>query len=141
MKKIGKRRTGGRNEAGRITVRHRGGGHKRYLRILEKDTTAGIYTRTEYDPNRTGRLAVVRLEGNKYGYKLLGGEIGGEIKAIRLKNVQVGQEIYKVGGGVARAAGTACKVIKQTEGETFVRLPSGVIQSFNNDNTCFLGRV
>lgn len=157
MKKIGQRKTGGRNNRGRITVRHRGGGEKRLRREIEyregghKIEIGGKITRIEYDPNRTAYVG--ECEGYKRKvYKIIGGKegeekIGREIRVVRIKEVGVGEEVYKVSvrkgeeGKIARAAGAGCKVIKQGEKETIIRLPSGEIGGINKENTCYKGKV
>ena len=89
---IGKRSTGGRNNTGRITVRHRGGGHKKRIRIIDfkrNDNCSHRVERFEYDPNRNGELMLLRnLSTNELSY------------VIRVIGVEVGQVIYNYGGGV-----------------------------------------
>lgn len=153
------RKTGGRNNRGRITVRHRGGGQKRLERVLEyergehKIEMTGVVQRIEYDPNRTAYVAECEGYERKI-YKIIGGEegriepqIGKEIKVVKLKEVGVGESVYKVSlrggeeGKIARAAGAGCKVIKQGEKETVVRLPSGEVVEIRGENTCYQGVV
>lgn len=80
MNKIGKRRTGGRNNKGRITIRHRGGGQKRLIRVLEKGEIGGRIERIEHDANRTGYVGVCVSEKPngevRRVYKLIGGDKG-----------------------------------------------------------------
>lgn len=157
MRKIGQRKTGGRNNRGRITVRHRGGGQKRLIREIEyreggkKIEMGGVITRMEYDPNRTAYVGECTGYKRKV-YKIIGGregeeKIGREIRVVRLKEVGVGEEVYKVSvrkgeeGKLARAAGAGCKVIKQGEKDTVIRLPSGEIGGVNRENTCYVGKV
>lgn len=162
--KRGKRRTGGRNNQGKITIRHRGGGHIRMIRELEREERSGVVTRIEWDSNRTGLIGEVQGYKKKV-YKLLGGGIGGQtasmpqtidhtntaqltlIKVARLKDVNVGGTVYKVGmrvgqtGKIGRAAGAQCTVIKQGEKKTTIRMPSGQIRELENGNVCTLGCV
>lgn len=159
MKKIGLRKSGGRNNKGRITVRHRGGGSKRMLRELEyvsgehKIEVGGVVERLEYDPNRTAYVGVCRGQGGREVYKIIGGEekgksmIGKEIRAVRVKEVEVGGEIYKVSvregqeGKIARAAGAKCKIIKIEGKDAVIRLPSGKVGKIKASNTCYRGEV
>lgn len=151
------RSTGGRNNRGRITVRHRGGGEKRLERILEyekgshKIEMTGVVKRIEYAPNITGKVAECEGYGRKF-YKVLGGEegtvgVGKEIRVVKLKEVAVGESVYRVSirggeeGKIARAAGAGCKIIKQGEKETMVRLPSGRVVEIKGENTCYRGEV
>ena len=151
---IGITKTGGRNNRGRITVRHRGGGHKRLYREIEytregyKYNIKGTITAIKYDPNRTAYLARCENEGKLF-YKILGDqyEIGQTIKAYKLKDVGIGEEVYNVSnrkgerGKYVRASGAKSKVLKQTEFETVIRLPSGQIKILNNENECNIGGV
>lgn len=152
----GIRRTGGRNSQGRITVRHRGGGHRRIYRVVDfhrpAATPAGVVQRVEYDPNRSARIALVRHTGqedkrlaSQYSYILApqGVVDGDEVhcgpdapirpgNTLPLSAIPVGMEIHNVelrpgrGGQLARAAGTACTLIKKgDDGYAVVRLPSG----------------
>jgi large subunit ribosomal protein L2 len=100
MKKIGQRKTGGRNNRGRITVRHRGGGQKRMKREIEYREgghmieMGGVIKRIEYDPSRTAYVG--ECEGYKRkSYKIVGGregeeKIGREIRVVKIKEVGVG---------------------------------------------------
>lgn len=151
------RKSGGRNNRGRITVRHRGGGQKRLERVLEygkgghEIEMTGVVRRIEYDPNRTAYVA--ECEGYQQKcYKIVGGigaeeMIGKELKVVKLKDIGVGEMVYKVSlrggerGKIARAAGAGCKVIKQGEKETIVRLPSGEVVGIRSENTCYEGIV
>jgi len=159
MKKVGIRKTGGRNNKGRITVRHRGGGAKRLLRELEyvrdghKIAVGGVVERIEYDPNRTAHIGVCSTYGGQEVYKILGKTtveekmIGKRIVGVKVKDVEVGNSIYNVSvregqvGKIARAAGAKCKVIK-IEGKTAViRMPSGKVGAIQAENLCYKGEV
>lgn len=163
MKKVGMRKKGGRNHHGRITVRHIGGGYKRKYRELEyRESThvtelSGQITRLEYDPNRTAYIAAC-TDGKRNYYKIVGGQqplttsveqavIGTELKVVTLGTVPVGGTVYNVslkvgkGGQIARTRGAACKIVKQEESTTVVRLPSSEIKRLNNKNTCQEGEV
>ena len=151
---IGLRKSGGRNNRGRVTIRHRGGGHKRLYRHLEysynnyKYLLSGEIKRIEYDPNRTAFIAEC-LNGNKTFFKILGGinNIGKKIHVVKLKHVGIGDEIFNVSlnagqlGKIGRASGAKCKVLKQSEKYTVIRMPSHQIKVLNNENFCILGSV
>lgn len=151
------RSTGGRNNQGRITVRHRGGGQKRLERVLEYEKDGhmiemtGIIRRIEYTPNQTAQVAECQSYRRKI-YKIVGGtagamEVGKEIKVKRLQDAAVGESVYKVSlragqvGKIARAAGAGCIVIKQGGAGTVVRLPSGQVVEMRGANTCYTGVV
>ena len=158
LKHIGMRKQGGRNNLGRMTVRHRGGGHKRLYRELEFQSSghtmeiSGKIKRIEYDPNRTAYLAECINRNHRF-YKILGGQelkksmIGQEIKVVKLKEVGVGDEVYKVGirqgqkGKIGRASGTHCKILKQGDSYTVIRMPSQEVKRINNESQCTLGEV
>lgn len=124
-----------------------------YERGRHKIEVTGEITRIEYDPNRTAYIGECTSYGRK-AYKIIGGpegevEVreGREIKVIRVKDVRVGEKVYKVSqrggeqGKIARAAGAGCKVIKQGEGKTVIRLPSGEVKEIGGENTCYEGVV
>jgi large subunit ribosomal protein L2 len=158
MKKIGMRKSGGRNNRGRITVRHRGGGQKRLMRELDyregshQIEMSGKIVGIAYDPNRTAYLGECEGYNKRKSYKILGGEegkekLGKEIKVVKLKEVGVGEEVYKVSlrageeGKVARAAGARSKIVKQGGKVTIIRMPSGEIGKVNAESTCYIGVV
>jgi len=158
------KRTGGRNNTGRITSRHRGGRHKRQYRIIDfKRDKRGIPATVEtieYDPNRSARIALVRYEDGEYRYILapdnlkVGDTIiagpNAEFKdgnALPLKNIPVGLFIHNIelkpgkGGQLARSAGVFAQLVGLDERYAQVKLPSGEIR--NILNTCYatIGRV
>lgn len=151
------RSTGGRNNRGRITVRHRGGGQKRLERVLEyekdghKIEMTGVISQIEYTPNQTGQIAVCQGYKRRKIYKIVGGpegmEVGNVIKVKRLQDAAVGESVFKVSlragqvGAIARAAGAGCIVIKQSQKGTVVRLPSGQVVEMRGANTCYTGKV
>ena len=160
---IGKRKKGGRNNTGRITVRHRGGGHKKLYRIIDfkgRKNMEGKVVSIEYDPNRSSRIALVHyIDGIKsyliapYGLKV--GDIincgeNAEIKTgnrLPLKNIPEGLQIFNIemvpgkGGQIVRSAGTLATLMVKGEKYAQVRLPSGEVRLF--DLNCFatLGQV
>ena len=149
LRKIGGRKTGGRNNTGRITVRHRGGGHKRMIRELEREERTGKVLRIEYDPNRTAYLGVCSTYGGRSVYKIMGqGQgIGSEIRVTEIGKIGVGEEVYKVGiregqqGKMGRASGVSCKIVKQGEEKTVVRLPSKEVKEVSSRSICTIGSV
>jgi large subunit ribosomal protein L2 len=141
------KKTGGRNTSGKITIRHRGGGHKRLLRVIDfkrdKRDIPGKIAAIEYDPNRRANIALIHYAdgekryilapiGLKIGDSLLAGEKA-EIKpgnALPLKKIPVGTPIHNLeltqgkGGQLVRGAGTAA-LIQAKEGKfATVQLPS-----------------
>ena len=139
---------GGRNNAGRITARRRGGGHKRRYRIIDfrrrKFDTSATVERLEYDPNRSAFIALIRYEDGDLAYilapqRLREGDsvVAGErvdIKpgnALPMENIPVGTIIHNVemkpgrGGQIARAAGTYVQLVGKDSGYAQLRLSSG----------------
>jgi len=141
----------GRNNKGRITVRHQGGGHKRKYRIIDfkrnKDGIPGRVATIEYDPNRSANIALIHYadgekryilapNGLKVGQEILSGE-NADIKlgnALPLKNIPVGTIIHNVelkpgrGGQLARSAGAEAQILGREEKYTLVRLASGEVR-------------
>ncbi len=145
------RRHGGRNAYGRVTVRHRGGGHQRRLRILdfrrEKHGIPAVVASIEYDPNRTARLALLHYADGekryilapvdlKVGDSLMSGPTA-EIRAgnsLPISNIPIGTLIHNIelksgkGGQIVRSAGGSAQLLGK-EGEfAQVRLPSGEVR-------------
>src|SRR5260370_5127231 len=135
----GLRQKGGRNNAGRITVRWRGGGHKRRYRIVDfkrrKDDAPATVERLEYDPNRTAFIALIRYPDGEQSYilapqRLRSGDIvvSGErvdVKpgnAMPLRNMPLGTIVHNVemkpgkGGQIARSAGTYVQLVGREQG-------------------------
>ena len=141
----------GRNNQGKITVRHQGGGNKRAYRIIDfkrnKDNVVGTIATIEYDPNRTANIALVHYEdgiktyilapkGLKAGQKIESGEhadiqIG---NALPLANIPEGTVIHNIelkpgkGGQLIRSAGTSAQVLGHEGKYTLVRLNSGEVR-------------
>jgi large subunit ribosomal protein L2 len=160
----GKREQGGRNNHGRITVRWRGGGHKRRFRIIDfkrtkRDMSAEV-VRLEYDPNRSGFIALVRYEDGELSYilapqRLKEGDkvVSGErvdVKpgnAMPMKNMPVGTIIHNVemkpgkGGQMARAAGTYAQLVGRDAGYALLRLSSGEVRMVRADCRATVGAV
>ncbi|ACJ75663.1 MAG TPA: 50S ribosomal protein L2 [Thermosipho africanus] len=145
------KKTGGRNSYGRVTVRFRGGGHKRRYRIIDfKRDKVGIPARVvsiEYDPNRTARIAllvyadgekryILAPQGLNVGDTVLNGP-DAEIKpgnALPLENIPVGTIVHNVefipgkGGQIARSAGTSCQLMAKEGKYALLRMPSGELR-------------
>ncbi len=141
-------KSGGRNNHGRMTVRHRGGGHKRTYRKIDfkrrKWDVPATVERLEYDPNRTAFIALVKYEDGELAYilapqRLAAGDVvvAGEkvdVKpgnAMPLRSVPIGTIVHNVelrpgaGGKIARAAGTYVQLVGRDQGYAILRLSSG----------------
>ena len=158
------KRSGGRNNTGRITMRHVGGGAKRHYRLVDfkrnkvdmPATVVGI----EYDPNRTCRIALIQYTDGTKSYILapVGLEVGASVistlkadpkpgNAMPLKSVPLGTVIHNIellpgsGGKVARAAGQQAILSNREAGFGLVKMPSGEIRRFNENCLCTIGQV
>ncbi len=161
---IPKKRTGGRNNQGKITVRHRGGGAKRRIRIIDfrrdKWGVPGKVVAIEYDPNRSARIALVQYADGERRYILcpLGlavGETvmagpGAEVKpgnALPLREIPVGTLVHNIevhkgkGGQLVRSAGAAAQVLGREERYVLVRLPSGEVRRILGECMATVGQV
>jgi large subunit ribosomal protein L2 len=141
-------KTGGRNNRGRITAYHRGGGHKRSYRLIDfkrrKLGFPAVVERLEYDPNRTGFIALIKYEDGELSYilapqRLAVGDtviaaVAADVKpgnAMQLSAIPVGTLVHNVelkpgkGGQVARSAGSYAQIVGRDQGYTVVRLNSG----------------
>lgn len=157
-------RSSGRNNRGVITVRHRGGGHKRLYREIDfRRDKIGIPARVstiEYDPNRNARIALLRYEDGEKRYILQPrGLIVGEIimsdinapilngNCLPLRNIPLGAEVHNVefqpgsGGQLARAAGTLVEVLAKEGNFVTVRLPSKEIRLISKHCWATIGQV
>ena len=160
----GLRSHGGRNNTGRITVRFRGGGHKRRYRLVDfkrdKVDVAGTIARLEYDPNRTAFIALIEYADGEKRYILapqrvaVGDQVvAGEkvdIKpgnALPLKNIPVGTIVHNVelkvgkGGQIARSAGTYVQLIGKDQGYAQLRLSSGELRVVRGECMATIGAV
>ena len=157
------KKTGGRNNRGRVTVRHRGGGHKRRYRIIDfKRDKGGIATvkSIEYDPNRTARIALVLFEDGTKRYivapdTVVVGDIvqsGGSVPVITgnsrpLGTLPTGTLVHNVestpgkGGQIAKSAGVVAQVMAHESGYTLVRLPSGEMRRLLSECSATVGQV
>ena len=158
------RKRGGRNSSGRMTVRHRGGGHKRRLRIIDfKRDKAGVpgeVVSHEYDPNRSARIALIKYRDGDWRYILApnGLKVGDQIEAgekaeIRLGNalplraIPAGTLVHNVelkvgkGGQVVRSAGSSAQVLAKEDKYTLLRLPSGEMRYVLSECMATVGQV
>jgi large subunit ribosomal protein L2 len=145
------KKTGGRNEKGRITSRHRGGGHKRRYRIIDfKRNKVGIPARVatiEYDPNRSARIALLHYADGEKRYILapLNLSVGDSVissseadikpgNTLPLKNIPLGTHIHNIeltmgkGGQIVRSAGTYAQLMAKEDRYAQVKLPSGEVR-------------
>jgi large subunit ribosomal protein L2 len=158
------RKKGGRNNQGRVTVRHRGGGAKRMLRIIDfkrdKIGIDGEVAAIEYDPNRSAYIGLVRYTDGEKRYILapLGLSVGqtivsgpsAEVKvgnSMPLGQIPVGVMIHNIelqprkGGQIVRSAGTAAQIIGREETYSLVKLPSGEVRRILNKCMATIGQV
>lgn len=158
------KRHGGRNNQGRLTVRHQGGGHKRAYRIIDfkrdKFHIPCVVKTIEYDPNRNARIALVQyVDGEKryilaphslrVGDKLMAGPQA-EIRdgnALPLRNIPLGTILHNVeltigkGGQLGRAAGTQIQLLAKEGRYATLRLPSGEMRMVNMDCMASIGQL
>jgi large subunit ribosomal protein L2 len=160
----GARKKGGRNNYGRLTVRHRGGGHKRRFRIIDfrrdKVDVPGKVVSVEYDPNRSARIALISyLDGEKAyilwpdGLKVGETIVAGDRVDIRpgncmpLKNIPMGTMVHNVemkigkGGQIIRSAGTYGQLMAKDQGYVQLKLPSGEVRSVIDRCRATIGQV
>ena len=158
------RKSGGRNAHGRITVRHRGGGHRRFIRLVDfkrdkRDIPAKVAA-IEYDPNRTARLALLHYADGekryivapidlKVGDTVMAGA-GAEIRSgnsLPISNIPVGTLIHNVeikdgrGGQLVRSAGGAAQLLAKEGDFAQVRLPSGEVRLVRQTCYATIGQV
>lgn len=158
-----KKRSGGRNNTGRITCRHIGGGHKRKYRLIDfkrTKTEAAEVKTIEYDPNRTCRIALIEYTDGTKSYILapVGLEVGTTVQAgegaapkvgnaMPLKSIPLGTAIHNIelrpgcGGKVARSAGQQAVLSNREGGYALVRMPSGEIRRFHENCSATIGQV
>ena len=154
----------GRNNKGRITVRHRGGGHKRKYRIIDfkrsKIGIEGIVDSIQYDPNRSSNLALIKYKDGDWSYILSpeGLKVGATVisdektdvsigNCMPLKNIPSGSEVHNIelnagqGAKLVRSAGNSAQVLA-TEGEhTLIRLPSGEMRRIHKECKATIGSL
>lgn len=161
---VGLKKSGGRNNTGRITVRHIGGGHKKRYRLVDFrrnkfDVTAQV-ERIEYDPNRTSFIALVSYQDGEKSYILApaGLSVGDKIisstnadiktgNTIPLINIPVGTIVHNVemkpgkGGQIARSAGSYVQIVGKDRDYVQLRLSSGEIRLINSSCLATIGTV
>lgn len=158
------RKSGGRNAYGRITVRHRGGGHKRMYRIIDfkrdKDGIPAKVATIEYDPNRSAHIALLHYADGEKRYILapLGLKVGDTVmsgpdadirpgNALPLANIPVGTMVHNMelvpgkGGQLARAAGMSAQLLAKEGDYAHVRLPSGEVRLISLECKATVGQV
>ena len=160
----GKKKTGGRNNTGRITCRHIGGGHKQKYRVIDwkrqKFDVEGVIQRLEYDPNRTAFIALVEYKDGEKSYiiapqrvqagdKIISGEKV-DIKpgnAMPLKSMPVGTIIHNIelktgkGAQLCRSAGTYAQLVARDQGYAQIKLASGELRKIRQECMATVGAV
>lgn len=158
------KKSGGRNSRGRITVRHRGGGHKRKYRVVDfkrdKDGIPARIASIEYDPNRGANIAllhyadgekryILATHKSKVGDKVMSGT-GSEIRpgnALPLREIPMGTNIHNIelnaghGGQLARSAGNYARLMAKEGKYAQVKLPSGEVRMVLQDCKATIGQV
>lgn len=158
-------KTGGRNNTGRITTRHKGGGHKRQYRLIDfkrwdKDGVDAKVAHIEYDPNRTARIALLHFEDGDKRYIVApkGLNQGDTVECgpqadikpgnnLPLRNIPVGTTVYCVelrplgGAKMARSAGTSIQLVAREGKYAQLRLPSGEIRNVDSRCRATIGEV
>ncbi len=156
--------TGGRNNLGRITSRHKGGGHKQKYRQIDfyrkKDDMKAKIERIEYDPNRSGYLALIKYEDNVMNYIIAPSKIsiGDEIVSGRNKDIKIGNcmplmdippgtDIHNIelspngGGKIARSAGSSAQISGTDDNYCIIKLGSGEVRKIINTARATIGTV
>ncbi len=157
-------RSGGRNSYGRITARHRGGGHKRKYRIIDfkrnKFSVPAKVASIEYDPNRSARIALLHyLDGEKryiiapHGLSVGDMVVSDDVTDVKpgnsmpLKNIPLGTLVHNIemrpgkGGQIVRSAGTAAQLMAKEGKYVQLRLPSGEVRMILNTCRATIGQV
>lgn len=158
------KKKGGRNNMGRISVRHQGGGHKRLYRIIDfkrdKDGIPGRVATIEYDPNRSANIALINYMDGEKRYIIApdGLKVGDEIisgpeadikngNALPLKNIPVGTTLHNLelkpgkGGQMVRSAGAGAQLMAKEGGYALLRLPSGEVRKVGEECRATIGQV
>jgi len=161
---VPRRATGGRNVHGRVTVRHQGGGHRRFVRLVDfkrdKLNIPAKVAAIEYDPNRTARLALlVYADGEKrYMVAPVGLKVGDTVisgpqvdvrpgNSMPISNIPVGTMVHNVelkegkGGQIARSAGTAAQLLAKEGDYAQLRMPSGEVRLVRQVCYATIGQV
>jgi len=158
------KKSGGRNNLGRVTARHRGGGHKRLYRLIDfkrdKDGVPAKVAAIEYDPNRSARIALLHYADGEKRYILapVGLSVGDQVmsgedadirpgNALPLKNIPVGTLVHNVelrpgkGGQLVRSAGAAAQLMAKEGKYATLRLPSGEFRLVHLECRATVGQV
>jgi len=159
-----KKSKAGRNNQGRITTRHRGGGNKKFYRIIDfkrnKPGIPGKVATIEYDPNRSARIALIHYPDGEKRYILApnGLRVGDTVQAgpgsdirvgnaMPLRNLPLGTQIHNIemqrgrGGQLVRSAGTSAQLMARDESYAQVRMPSGEVRLINVECMATIGQV
>jgi large subunit ribosomal protein L2 len=159
-----KKSTGGRNSSGRVTTRHKGGGHKRRYRVIDfKRNKFGIPAKVasvEYDPNRTSRIALLHYADGEKRYIIApaGLEVGSTLvsgpgvepslgNALPLAEIPLGTTIHNIelqpgcGGQIARSAGTSAQLMSREGDFANLKMPSGEIRRIRTNCYATVGQV
>lgn len=154
----------GRNNQGRLTVRHQGGQHKRFYRKIDfKRNKPGVVARVtaiEYDPNRSANIALLEYADGEKRYILapLGLKVGDEVRsgpgspirvgnALPLEDIPVGSQVHNIelypgrGGQMVRSAGASAQLMAKQEGMATIRMPSGEVRLVRSECMATLGQV
>ncbi|KPL18516.1 MAG: 50S ribosomal protein L2 [candidate division Zixibacteria bacterium SM23_81] len=158
------KKSGGRNNQGHTTVRHRGGGHKRFYRVVDfKRDKPGIPAKVatiEYDPNRGARIALLHYRDGEKRYMIapLDLKVGQEVisgpkaevrvgNCMPLKRIPLGTEIHNIelkprrGGQIARGAGASAQLMAKEGGFALIKLPSGELRQIPLECYATIGQV
>ena len=161
---VPKLRTGGRNNIGRLTVRHRGGGHKKLYRVIDfKRDKIGVPDKVsaiEYDPNRSARIALLNYADGEKRYILqpIGLQVGATVvsgteadilvgNALPLKNIPLGTTIHNLemrkgkGAQLVRSAGSGAQLVAKEGEYAQVKLPSGEVRKIHIECMATIGQV
>ncbi|MCC5812459.1 MAG: 50S ribosomal protein L2 [Ectothiorhodospiraceae bacterium] len=159
-----KTKTGGRNNAGRITTRHKGGGHKQRYRVIDfkrnKDGVPAKVERLEYDPNRSAHIALVLYADGERRYIIAprGLKVGAELRsgseapikpgnALPIRNIPVGTQVHCVemrpgkGAQIARSAGASVQLVAREGAYATLRLRSGEMRKVSAECRATIGEV
>ncbi len=159
------KKSGGRNNLGRITIRFRGGGHKRQYRLIDfkrnKFDIPGVIESIEYDPNRTTRIALVKYADGERRYILapVGMKVGDSVisasneaeilpgNSLILKKIPVGTNIHNIemyegrGGQIARTAGSQALLMAKEGSYALIKMPSGELRNIRLGCRATIGQL
>jgi len=159
---VTRKKTGGRNNAGRLTCRHIGGGHKQKVRLIDfrrRGQSEAVVSAIEYDPIRTARIALLtHRDGSKsyilapvgllVGASVSSGDVAPDVgNALPLSKIPLGTQIHNVelvpgkGGQIARGAGQAAILSNREAGYALVKLPSGEVRKIHESCFATVGQV